>query len=421
MKKVFISMFFLLFTFSYLNSQVPYIWHIYKNLKFPVAGGQIVVRDSTVYIFGGYSDSTQSYVDWIQKYDPIGKDWSIVAKMKNVRYGLVADIYQEQVFYYGDVEYPDFGLFGLEKWNFDPLIYPSTHNYNINFDRVFSTGNIYNGKFYIIGGDSYFVEDSLLNYIVEYDIATSTVTFKSNFTFNPSNKPFRQMSAMLGDDIYIFGGVITGISKNIYKFNTTEHTLELLPIQLLKARASGNAVAISENEIMIIGGFDESGKKIGPTEIFVKSDTGYQIKPGPSINISRSESMAFIIGKNLYIAGGRDDDGNIVEETEMFILESTTDIEQDKNSTITNFELSQNYPNPFNPSTAIKFSLPEASVVKLSVYNILGEQVALLKNEQMNAGLHSVEFNASHLSSGIYLYRLEADKFTETKKMILLK
>ncbi|MBN1638145.1 MAG: T9SS type A sorting domain-containing protein, partial [Ignavibacteriales bacterium] len=76
---------------------------------------------------------------------------------------------------------------------------------------------------------------------------------------------------------------------------------------------------------------------------------------------------------------------------------------------------------PFNPSTAIKFSLPEAGVVKLSVYNILGEQVALLKNEQMNAGLHKVEFNASHLSSGIYFYRLEAGKFVETKKMILLK
>ncbi|MBN1638144.1 MAG: carboxypeptidase regulatory-like domain-containing protein [Ignavibacteriales bacterium] len=94
--------------------------------------------------------------------------------------------------------------------------------------------------------------------------------------------------------------------------------------------------------------------------------------------------------------------------------------EEFKNSP-TEFYLSQNYPNPFNPSTKISFNLPEASIVKLSVYNILGEQVALLKNAQMNAGVHTVDFNASHLSSGIYFYRIETEKFSETKKMILLK
>ncbi|MBN2571759.1 MAG: T9SS type A sorting domain-containing protein [Ignavibacteriales bacterium] len=86
-----------------------------------------------------------------------------------------------------------------------------------------------------------------------------------------------------------------------------------------------------------------------------------------------------------------------------------------------NYSLEQNYPNPFNPSTNIKFSLPEASIVKLSIYNILGEQVSLLKNEQMNAGVHTVDFNAGNLTSGVYFYRIEAEDFTEVKKMILLK
>ncbi|UCG61663.1 MAG: S8 family serine peptidase [Candidatus Zixiibacteriota bacterium] len=83
--------------------------------------------------------------------------------------------------------------------------------------------------------------------------------------------------------------------------------------------------------------------------------------------------------------------------------------------------LSQNYPNPFNPRTAVRFSLETASHVKLTVYNIRGQKVAVLANEVYGAGEHAVEFDAAGLSSGVYLYRLETDNISETKKMILLK
>jgi hypothetical protein len=86
-----------------------------------------------------------------------------------------------------------------------------------------------------------------------------------------------------------------------------------------------------------------------------------------------------------------------------------------------NFTLSQNYPNPFNPSTQITFSLPKASDVKLVVFDILGREVATLVNGFKQAGTHSIEFNASSLSSGVYFYRLESGTFTDTKKMLLLK
>jgi hypothetical protein len=86
-----------------------------------------------------------------------------------------------------------------------------------------------------------------------------------------------------------------------------------------------------------------------------------------------------------------------------------------------NFSLQQNYPNPFNPSTVINFSIPKASKVTLSVYNLLGQKVASLVNSNMNAGNHEVEFNAKDLSSGIYFYSLNAGNFQSTKKMILIK
>jgi len=88
---------------------------------------------------------------------------------------------------------------------------------------------------------------------------------------------------------------------------------------------------------------------------------------------------------------------------------------------VTDYALSQNFPNPFNPSTTINFALPEAGMVNLTVYNILGQQVASLVNDVRSAGSHSVTFNASNLSSGIYIYRLQAGNNVISRKMNLLK
>jgi hypothetical protein len=88
---------------------------------------------------------------------------------------------------------------------------------------------------------------------------------------------------------------------------------------------------------------------------------------------------------------------------------------------VNSYELSQNYPNPFNPSTTIRYSVPERSNVVLKIYDILGSEVSTLVNEDKDAGIYSVNFNASHLASGIYLYRLQAGSFVQTKKMIIIK
>jgi len=85
------------------------------------------------------------------------------------------------------------------------------------------------------------------------------------------------------------------------------------------------------------------------------------------------------------------------------------------------FALEQNYPNPFNPVTVIKFSVPVDGMVNLTVYNLLGERVATLINSVVKAGVHEVNFDATRLSSGVYFYRIDAGKFSSSKKMMLLK
>jgi len=108
-------------------------------------------------------------------------------------------------------------------------------------------------------------------------------------------------------------------------------------------------------------------------------------------------------------------------ETRTFNTGLSVSIEDESKELPAEPGLSQNYPNPFNPSTQISYKLPRSAHVQLKVYNLLGEEVASLENSQKRAGTHSVTFDASGLSSGIYYYRLQTSDFLEVKSMTLIK
>jgi hypothetical protein len=104
-----------------------------------------------------------------------------------------------------------------------------------------------------------------------------------------------------------------------------------------------------------------------------------------------------------------------------FFGASALSVDDDDNPLPDSYALSQNYPNPFNPSTEIAFDLPTKSQVKLTVYNILGQQVTTLVDREMDAGSQVVTWDASEQATGVYFYKIEANDFTETRKMMLLK
>lgn len=81
----------------------------------------------------------------------------------------------------------------------------------------------------------------------------------------------------------------------------------------------------------------------------------------------------------------------------------------------------QNYPNPFNPSTMINYSIKDEGFVKLIIYDVLGREIAVLVNEKKETGSYSVEFNAFQLPSGVYIYTLQVNGYTASKKLLLLK
>lgn len=98
-----------------------------------------------------------------------------------------------------------------------------------------------------------------------------------------------------------------------------------------------------------------------------------------------------------------------------------TGVRRDEGAVVGSFQLDQNYPNPFNPTTTISFTLAQGGETSLKVFNMLGQEVATLISGHQNAGLFFVDFDASKLASGVYLYKLQSGSFVETKKMLLMK
>jgi hypothetical protein len=114
-----------------------------------------------------------------------------------------------------------------------------------------------------------------------------------------------------------------------------------------------------------------------------------------------------------------DNSGSEAEYSENVSVTVLTSSEDLNNPNV--YSLAQNYPNPFNPSTLIQYSIAEPGNVTLEVYNMLGQKVAQLVNGTQNAGAHTIQFDASALSSGVYIYQLKSGSYLETRKMMLIK
>ena len=109
-----------------------------------------------------------------------------------------------------------------------------------------------------------------------------------------------------------------------------------------------------------------------------------------------------------------------MSESDFTIVYDPSDVERTKEY-VNDYRLEQNYPNPFNPTTKIEFNIPKSGFVSLKIYNILGNEITTLINEEKSAGGYRVDFDASKLPSGVYFYTLNAGSFSQTRKMLLLK
>ncbi len=159
--------------------------------------------------------------------------------------------------------------------------------------------------------------------------------------------------------------------------------------------------------------------------IFVKSTNGDTIrfigKNGVTLkSIIGSEGSYSISGEELYVRAEISNSLGKRGWIQPMMVNVSSNNEKNESSLL-DYNLYYNYPNPFNPNTTIKYSIPELAKVKLTLTNLLGEEVSTLINEEKNAGNYSVELNVAELPSGVYFYSLQAGNFIDTKKMLILK
>jgi hypothetical protein len=147
----------------------------------------------------------------------------------------------------------------------------------------------------------------------------------------------------------------------------------------------------------------------------------YDYKRKTDLSLKRHFFGAPMVGSVYWEEFSKTSDGSLFRNKMVELKSySVTNINENILSPIF-FSLLQNYPNPFNPTTTIKFQIPELNFVTLKVFDVLGNEIATLVNEEKPMGIYEVEFDGKGLPSGIYFYQLQASNFVETKKMILLK
>ena len=143
---------------------------------------------------------------------------------------------------------------------------------------------------------------------------------------------------------------------------------------------------------------------------------------GPGNGDDRANSLAVDGSGNVHITGSSYGGSSIMDDyATIKYSQPPTGVYLESSNLPENFSLSQNYPNPFNPLTTIRYEIPQTSFVTVRVYDILGRAVEVLVNEEKPAGKYEVEFDASRLSSGVYIYKIQAEEYVNVRKMILLR
>lgn len=154
------------------------------------------------------------------------------------------------------------------------------------------------------------------------------------------------------------------------------------------------------------------GDSLSTSDLIIIDSVGLNIQTFIDTTVSLNNTFTYLVSAfNTDTASGYSNSSTI----------AVTIMDEFKQTIPTKYSLDQNYPNPFNPSTTISFGLPKQEFVTLKIYDVLGKEVTTLVNEEMSAGNYTKTWDAKDLSSGIYLYKLNAGKFTETKKMILVR
>ncbi len=384
-----------------LSQQLP-------NLPIPLGAGTVQVYNNQIFYFGGSNNWGGSIIyPRIYRFD--GTTWSYYDTIPDnnlwdVRSAIVGD-----------------NVYLIGGW---PSGANLTRRYNISTKQWVTLANCPNTQTWgitteLINDRVYLINSS--GRIWEYNIPNNTWTEKTALNASGS---WDLSSIVYNNEIYVLGFA----NRVFYKYNPITNTWSRLadsPVQI-----GATSMGIINNFVYCAGGNNSGG-----SNAFYQTIWRYDINSNSWAVDTRTLSskrhwMARAIYKGgMYVLGGFDSLGNAVNIVEEIVPQGTgTDVGNNLSLEFPQeFYLYQNYPNPFNPSTKIIWQSPVSSWQTLKIYDLLGNEVAILVNEFREAGKYEVEFpnvetgHAMSLPSGVYFYQLRVGNYVETKKMILSK
>lgn len=300
----------------------------------------------------------------------------------------------------------------------------STVSFNFDYNCAYNQYSPVNGTTYFLLGNAFITKPNAVdNTPASPVIAPNVPGFPEGYSIKAGDRripEFNSAGFMKEDSVY-FPALVTISDLNLFLNINHENHYDLV-IKLFSP--AGDSITVWNNDggagtgDHIITVFDDQADS---ALYYSYVDFGPRIKPPQSLNSKFSGENAkgywrikitdLYNGNIGYLYGwGIQVNSQVLVGSENISSEIPGD-----------YKLEQNYPNPFNPVTNIKFSIAKAGLVKLTIYDILGKEVAVLVNRELTAGTYNEAFDGSRLSSGIYFYKLQTDRFTEVKRMALVK
>lgn len=369
------------------------------GLPFALGAANAVVWDNSIYLFGGSNNWNGSIVyPVIHKYD--GTGW--------VNHGSIPDnnVWDAATVLVGDNVY----LFGgwengqskVRRYNLVTGEWTNLQDSPNTIQKYGLTAQAANDKIYLFNSDGE---------VMEYNISANTWSNKSFNTATDDEWGLR--SVLYQGEIYIVGWN----NRHFYKYNpSTDQWTRLANVPY---EVSGSGPGIIDNKIYCIGG-GGTGSTVHKSIVVFDITGNSWTTSSKELSSNRYWMAATQYAGGLYVFGGFNQNSNAVADVEEIEPQGTASV-KDNLTSPENFMLYQNYPNPFNPSTRITWQSPVSSHQTLKVYDLLGNEVVTLVNEYKPAGIYEVDFDATGLSSGIYIYRLHSEHYSASKKLTLIK
>jgi N-acetylneuraminic acid mutarotase len=328
------------------------------------------VIDGKILAIGGSVKSESDPIISIEEYDPVSDSWSHKADIPRERIGPTAEVVHNKIYVIGGfrdpgnyIPIPEIDVYDLqtEEW---------TTAADLKTPRWFAASVVVNDKIYVMGGEKRQPWNGLPT-VEEYDPATDTWSTKADMITGR-----KSLAACVVDGmIYVFGGSTSYCSGILSSVEIYDPLMDSWEDRTNMPSILGDPSAVQFNGKVYVSGGSIAACPSNPVK------TMYEYNP---------ELESSIVYETI---------------TKRPVL----------------FSLSQNYPNPFNPSTTIWYTIPKASEVTLIIYDLLGREITTLVNKTQTPGEYSVLWNGQGQPSGIYICRLRAGDFTETRKLVLQK